>query len=183
MVIMAVFFTSDLHFSHDRDFIYKPRGFNSIEEHDAEIIKRWNDIVKKEDIVYVLGDLIMGDQDAAIENLKKLNGKIRFLAGNHDTNNKIIRYLEECNFTYFGCAAIIKHGKKTLYISHYPTITGNTTKEKVINLHGHTHSKNKFTEGFPLMYNVALDAHNCRPVSIEQIIKDIREHLDELKEE
>ena len=39
-----IYFSSDLHFSHNKDFIYKARGFTSIEEHDEEIIKRFNSI-------------------------------------------------------------------------------------------------------------------------------------------
>ena len=35
----------------------------------------------------------------------------------------------------------------------------------------------------PYMYNVGLDAHNNYPVSIEQIIIDIRQKKDELNKE
>ena len=34
-----IYFTSDLHFGDDKGFIYKPRGFNSIEDHDNTIIE------------------------------------------------------------------------------------------------------------------------------------------------
>ena len=37
-----IFVTSDLHFGHDRGFLYEPRGFNSPEEHDKGIIKNLN---------------------------------------------------------------------------------------------------------------------------------------------
>ena len=40
------YFTSDLHIGHDKDFIWKARGFNSIEEHDTQILKNWNSIIK-----------------------------------------------------------------------------------------------------------------------------------------
>ena len=43
-----IWFTSDLHFCHDKEFLYKPRGFNSIEEHDTAIIQNWN---KKSQII------------------------------------------------------------------------------------------------------------------------------------
>lgn len=36
---IKIWFTSDLHFGHNKSFLYEPRGFNSIEEHDATIIK------------------------------------------------------------------------------------------------------------------------------------------------
>ena len=43
-----IYFTSDLHIGHDRDFIWKERGFSSVEKHNEEILKRWNEVVKPE---------------------------------------------------------------------------------------------------------------------------------------
>ena len=40
--LIMIWFSSDLHFNHDKDFCYGPRGFQSIEEMNTEIIKRWN---------------------------------------------------------------------------------------------------------------------------------------------
>jgi calcineurin-like phosphoesterase family protein len=45
---------------------------------------------------------------------------------------------------------------------------------RVINISGHTHRKEKFYNNNRSIYNVALDAHDCRPVELEQILKDIR---------
>ena len=33
-----VYITSDLHFGHNQSFLYEPRGFSSIGEHDRVII-------------------------------------------------------------------------------------------------------------------------------------------------
>ena len=46
------------------------RGFKSIEEHDAEIIKRWNEVITAEDDVYILGDLMLGDNAEGMNILK-----------------------------------------------------------------------------------------------------------------
>ena len=54
-----IFLTSDLHFGHNKEFIYKVRGFNSIEEMNEAIIERWNSVVNNDDDVYVLGDFIL----------------------------------------------------------------------------------------------------------------------------
>ena len=64
-----IYFTSDLHIGHDRDFIWKERGFSSVEKHNEEILKRWNEVVKPEDTVYILGDLAMGQNEAAWDNV------------------------------------------------------------------------------------------------------------------
>ena len=53
-----IFFTSDLHFGHENVLRFDNRPFETVEEMDDELIKRWNDKVAKGDLVYVLGDLI-----------------------------------------------------------------------------------------------------------------------------
>ena len=34
-----IFVTSDTHFGHDRGFLYEPRGFENIQEHDVLMLK------------------------------------------------------------------------------------------------------------------------------------------------
>ena len=55
-----IFCTSDLHLGHDKDFVVQARGFETVEEMNAEIIRRWNERVYPDDDVYVLGDLTLG---------------------------------------------------------------------------------------------------------------------------
>ena len=182
---MNIFFTSDLHFGHDRKFLFKPRGFSSIEEHDETIIKNWNNVVTDDDVVYIIGDVIMGDQDAGIEKLKRLNGEKVIIRGNHDTDCKVMKYTDVVERKPLW-ADIIRYYKYRFYLSHHPTITSNMEKGEpitrhLINLFGHTHSKDKFYMDMPFMYNVALDAHDCTPVCVEDVIKDITDKVSECK--
>ena len=65
--------------------------------------------------------------------------------------------------------------KKHMFIStHYPTITANGDDLRVINLYGHTHQKDNFFEDKSYMYHVGVDSHDCIPVSLETIIKEIK---------
>ena len=179
------YFTSDLHIGHDKEFIWGSRGFSSLEEHDTEILKRWNSIVTYNDTVYILGDLCMGGNEKEWNRIyENLNGEKNFIIGNHDTSNKIDKYIFDYDMTCEGFASIYKYSKKYhFYLSHYPTYTANyddNKKHPLINLHGHTHQKTKFFNNNPYMYNVALDAHNCTPISIEQIIEDIKKKKQEI---
>ena len=62
----------------------------------------------------------------------------------------------------------------TFILSHYPMLIHNFKDDKPLwNLHGHTHSPDKFSE-FYHCYNVALDAHNNKPVELDEIINDIK---------
>ena len=54
---MAIYFSSDTHFGHDREFIFGPRGFNDINEMNESIIKKFNSIISNDDEL----DLIMSD--------------------------------------------------------------------------------------------------------------------------
>lgn len=45
-----IFFTSDLHFGHKNIIRYDNRPFLSVEEMDAEIVRRWNAKVSPDDL-------------------------------------------------------------------------------------------------------------------------------------
>ncbi len=179
-----IYFISDTHFNHDREFVYGPRGFKSIDEMNEALIENWNETVTDVDDIYVLGDFFLGtDEEFILDTLGKLRGKIHLIYGNHDTPKKIELYnkyptVVECE----GYATKIKYKKREFYLSHYPTLTAGLEQDPnraVINLFGHTHSKDKFYEDRPYMYNVAADAHDNRPVSIDTIINDFNEKVKE----
>lgn len=179
-----IFVTSDTHFGHDRDFIYEPRGFSSVKESDFEIMSRWNEVVGPNDIVYLLGDLMLNNNLNGLGCLAGLNGHIKIILGNHDTDARIKLYHQLSTKTngkieVLGFADIIKYKKWRFYLSHHPTLTANyddgekSPRQHLINLFGHTHQKEKFYEGNPYMYHVGLDSHNCYPVLLDDVIQDI----------
>ena len=71
-----IYITSDLHLGHNKDFLYTPRGFSSIEEHDKAIVENYNSIVQDDDEVYILGDVMLNDNESTHELVKSLKGKI-----------------------------------------------------------------------------------------------------------
>ncbi len=87
-----IWLTSDLHLCHDREFIYKPRGFENVSDMNHAIASRWNERVKPEDDVYLLGDVMLNDNITGLGLLKSLNGKIHIIIGNHDTASRIELY-------------------------------------------------------------------------------------------
>lgn len=184
-----LFFTSDLHFNHDREFIYQPRGYNGIAEMNQGIINNWNSVVSDDDTVYVLGDLMLGGFDSiqpGLDLIKQLKGHIHVIIGNHDTDNRINAYKTLENITSVEFGNRFKYQGRSFFLSHYPTEVSNLDSDAyscTINLHGHTHSKEKFNMGKPYQYNVALDAHNCFPVDIEEIIKDFWNEVDKCKKQ
>ncbi len=183
-----ILFTSDPHLGHDKEFVVKARGFETVEEMNAEIVRRWNERVYPDDDVYVLGDLTLGDIEEGIRLISKLNGYLHIMRGNHDTDKKVERYLELPNVVSVQYADVLKYGKAVFWMGHYPTITANYDDDKpwaqhVVCLFGHTHQEQPFYNNNPYMYNVGMDAHNCTPISIDEIIADIRKKKEELNNE
>ena len=92
-----LFVCSDLHKSHNKDFIFKPRGFDRVQDHDSWIVRNWNDIVGPNDNVLFLGDFLVGagadSYKVGKEFLFSLNGHITMLFGNH--NAFIKQYYKE----------------------------------------------------------------------------------------
>lgn len=170
-----IWFTSDLHFCHDREFIYKPRGFSSVEEMNEAIIKNFNSLINEEDDLWILGDLMLMDNNKGIEYINKLNGKLHIILGNHDGDSRIAIYKQIEKIQDIQYAHLLKYKKYQFYLSHYPTLMGNYDLQmsKTWCLHGHTHSTDKFGE-CDKNYNIALDAHDCFPIEIENILLDIQ---------
>lgn len=178
-----IFITSDTHFGHDRGFIYEPRGFTSIEEADEKVIENWNAVVGPDDIVYHLGDVMLGDNEHGMECLKRLNGQIKIIRGNHDTNVRWELYKTLPNVELLGWVEVIKYNKYQFYLSHHPTFTSNLEKEPhlrahLINLYGHTHQREKFYQGIPFMFHCGLDSNNNTPVLLDDAIVLMKEEIE-----
>lgn len=179
-----IYFTADLHLNHNRDFIYKPRGFDNVKDMTEAIVERYNETVNSDDTVYILGDLCLGgSSDEVLAANKKLinnlKGKKRIILGNHDSDRRIEMYEECWNTKILGYADMLRLNGYHFYLSHFPTITSNLDydkplKSRTINLFGHTHQKEKFYRGNPMMYHVGVDSNNCYPISLEQVIQDLR---------
>ena len=172
-----IFLTSDTHFGHDREFIWKVRGFNSVEEMNETIVQKWNEIVSTEDDVYILGDVILGDP-SNIEYVKRLNGKLHIVLGNHDTSKREGMYRSLPNVIEVAEVGIrLKYKKHHFVLTHYPMMTGNLEKESLkqmsLNLYGHTHQASNFFNDMPFMYHVGVDSHDCIPVLLDDVIEEM----------
>lgn len=170
--------TSDLHFCHDREFVWQARGFQSVEEMNEAIVERFNSVISPEDTLYILGDVMLNDNEKGEELLSRMNGKKIFIRGNHDTNPRVEIYKKYTDVE-IKWADMIKYKKKSIYLSHHPTIVTNAGEvhNLVINLYGHTHQTENFYGNYVNMYHVGVDSHNCYPVLIDDAIAAIKEKI------
>lgn len=182
-----VFFTSDLHFGHENVLRFDNRPFKNVDEMDAELIRCWNNKVGKGDLVYVLGDFIWKTRnDEAPELIKKLNGQIILIKGNHDRflhNAKAKNALAGIK-DYDDIVVTLEDGTtKRCILSHYFIPMYNGHRYQGIHLHGHSHftdeadievdiANNLNALGFRNeIYNVGCMYWNFEPVTLDEIIK------------
>ena len=146
-----IWLTSDLHFCHQREFLYKPRGFASVYEMNDAIVKNWNSVVAPNDHVYVLGDLMLNDDEGGIKLLKQLKGNIHVVRGNHDSNTRVELYATCYNVVEITEGQFLDYKNYHFYLSHYPCICSNwdydkPLKARTISLCGHVHTPDKFRD-------------------------------------
>ena len=175
-----IFVTSDTHFGHDREFLWGPRGFISHVEHDRQVIENWNSVVGPDDTVYHLGDVMLGDTEYGMSCLAQLNGHIKIIRGNHDTDRRWALYATLPNVELIGWAEVIKYKKYQFYLSHHPTMTSNLDKAPylkmhLINLFGHTHQQKTFYDDTPFMFHVGLDSNGNKPVLLDDAIEIMKQ--------
>lgn len=81
---MAVLFSSDHHFGHSNIIAFSSRSYDSVQEMNEKLILKWNETVMPSDLVYYLGDLCMGKLKETLPLIKRLQGEIILIPGNHD---------------------------------------------------------------------------------------------------
>lgn len=162
--MQTIFFIGDTHFNHARILEFQPdeRPFASIQEHDEILIQNWNKVVKPNDIVWHLGDVVFGTDAGYGESiLRRLNGDKRLIMGNHD-NLKKIDYTSFFTGVYGFWA--LKH---KIALSHFPLHSQQQYRYKA-NIHGHLHSHNIDD---PWYVNVSCEQINCTPIAWEDLKK------------
>ena len=180
-----LFFTSDTHFFHENVINFCNRPFESNEQQTIELIKRWNEVVPKDGIVFHSGDLAWtGDIGRILSLVKSLNGTIYLISGNHDYQNKLDREViknifRSYNGDFMDIAnlLVVKDNNQQMTICHYPMLYW---PNNAIMLHGHVHSGPKSTARdivpfHPMRYDIGVDNNNYYPISYKNLMNIITE--------
>lgn len=131
-----IFYISDLHFGHKNVISYDNRPFLSVEEMDKTMIENWNNVVKNDDTVYILGDISWYDYKKTVEIMGQLKGTKILIKGNHD---KLNQELKNC-FQYIYDYKEIKDNGRDVILCHYPIPCFNKHFYGAIHLYGHVHN-------------------------------------------
>ena len=139
------FFTSDIHLGHKNIIKYCNRPYNDLDEMHNDMIERWNNVVKPNNDVFILGDVAFSLSKVKIkELLDKLNGKKYLIMGNHD---RLKSLPVECfeHISMMDQIVIKSEGEDdtnnytTCILSHYPLMRWAGITRGTISLHGHEH--------------------------------------------
>lgn len=153
---MKTFAVSDTHFGHANIIKYCNRPFQTVNDMNTSLIKRWNSRVQSDDTVYLLGDFAMGpgvDDDYVVSIMKQLNGNKFAVLGNHDKRHKRYKGLqwiieqragfENLRFDSYREQIIeVDLEGKRFVMSHYPLADWHYKEHGSIHLHGHSHKSN-----------------------------------------
>lgn len=124
-------FIGCLHLGHD-NLVKNLRGFKDSWEHDDYLIKQWNSVVHKKDLVYILGDITMETPEHYYK-LDLLNGRKKVILGNHDMGKDIPELLK-----YVETVEGMVH-YKSFWLTHCPVHPQELTFVKG-NIHAHIHN-------------------------------------------
>ncbi len=168
-----IYFTSDLHFYHDKIITHTQRPFYNAEEMNKTLIQKWNNKVSSNDEVYILGDFTMKGAEIAASCLYSLRGRKHLIRGNHD------RFADSAAFEPSLFVSIrdymeITYLNTRFILFHYPIVEWNGYWKGAIALHGHQHNHKNYNlenrkKGIR-RYDVGVDANDMEPVSAEEII-------------
>lgn len=169
-----IYFTSDCHFWHTNILTYEPetRPFDTIEEMNENIISNWNNVVKPEDTVYVLGDMFMGKISEIESIYNRLNGKVIVIRGNHETKNRLEEYarlgieVKDIEYIQYKGAFFILCHFPILNEEFHKLVSENNGEVKILYGHIHSSAPKGWYNG---TYHVGVDTNNLTPISIQQI--------------
>ena len=178
------FVISDTHFGHTNSWekFKLPNGdplrpFTSTEEMDETMVERWNAVVRPQDTVYHLGDVVINKK--SLHHVKRLNGKKRLVRGNHDIF-KDEDYREVGFESLYGVRVFVDQ----FILSHIPLHPDCVTERFRVNVHGHLHA-NEVMEKFqvtgddiypyederidPRYLCVSVEHTDYRPLSFDEV--------------
>lgn len=171
-----IFCCSDHHLGHARILEFTKtdgsplRPYSSLEEMHEALVENHNKVVRPQDKVYFLGDVMMNKK--GLEPLSRMNGTKVLIKGNHDIM-KLNVYAE-----HFKDVRAVHLLEKGFVLSHVP-LHPDSLGRWGTNVHGHTHSNNVMMDTWscnvkveiqdPRYFCACVEQINFTPIAFEEI--------------
>lgn len=174
-----IFYVSDYHFYHEIALKRSRQDeFMNIEEMNEEIIKRHNLKVDDNDDVYILGDVIVCEEEELKEKLDqtvgRLKGSLHLILGNHDYK---FRY-KDIFLQYFESvqeSVLIKDKQTWVQLYHYPVLYWYRKNKGAYHVFGHMHDE-CYSDEFNIIknqekaLNACIEINRFSPCTLEELI-------------
>lgn len=150
------------------------RDFKSIPHHNDTLVNNINTNVKKEDVLFILGDVAFG----GFENVRLFMDRIicdevHLVLGNHDTHIKFNRDGVKNCFTTVNTRIEVQIDNDMFVMDHYPIREWEGCHKGWYMLYGHQHNTpdKRFSNGDNRSMDVGFDGHpEFRPYHIKREI-------------
>ena len=165
-----IFLISDTHFGHTKLWEIWGREKNF----EEKLIKGWNSVISKNDVVLHLGDLSICNKEKTIQWTKQLKGKKYLMRGNHDSSTD--SWYRDCGFEVIP-SAYQKFGQKDdtwmhVLFTHEPVFP---LQEGWFNIHGHLHGdghRGKLKSNYHR--DVGVDVIGYKPIPLYKLLGEFK---------
>ena len=145
-----LFVTSDTHFNHNQEFVYKKRGYDSPDKMTHDMINTINSVVGENGILLHLGDFCLNTSTEQYHFiLSRLRIKeIWMLWGNHNnpiqktyggTVEQVAAFNQGVFIKYLNHYFTFRRGKKIFVCFHFPISVWDGMNRGSMHLCGHSH--------------------------------------------
>lgn len=175
-----LYFASDFHFDHNKDFIYKPRGFDSVSNYNEWVLNSLSKI-PKDAVLFYLGDFALNSNERNVRNyLHSIPCEIVYILGNHESvTSNLFKFNDVTQFKITGIYDVFELKLKQygcITLSHFPFAIWNHVGKGAWHLHGHCHGNyskslpnNKVGKILDVGVDVAKKNHGEAWFSLDQI--------------
>lgn len=196
----GIFFIADLHLKHENILRFhndRAKRFGieetfDIEKHDQEIIDMIHSQTKRGDHLYIVGDLVLSNQEESrkiLHRIKSKGLKLHLIEGNHDkSTHKMYDMFESIDMI-----KVLNFHQKTYpfledelfqcVLCHYPILSWFNKARGSCMVHGHTHNNAPHeNDGYDLRFNVGLDAplSDYGLISLEKLYEAYRSKINSI---
>ncbi len=169
--MIRTFFTADSHLGHAgilSEKMHAPRPFASIQEHDETLVACWNAVVRKNDVVWPLGDFAYkAKADHALRIFRRLNGRKFLIRGNHEEIGDALPWhgpIQDVARIHVQDPGM--RSSVGIWLSHYAHRTRPHMHRGDLHLYGHSHGS---LPAIPGSLDVGVDCWGWTPVTLPQI--------------
>lgn len=170
-----VMFTSDTHFGHGNIIRFCDRPFRDAHHMNEILIRNWNEAVRPDQTVIHAGDFGLGSRSQVQNMLKRLNGGIILVQGNHD-HRRSLQDFHEVHDLLDLRVMLPSGGTQQIIICHYRMTVWPASHRDSWHVHGHSHGTLPVLIDKPVL-DIGVDSWAYQPIDFATVALEMRRHM------